>query len=419
MAIQTVPLNLDNRQFLAKIFAQYPFSLQMKQSFFRLGRDLEMWKGPRLKNLWEKMLVSKDLSNRPNKQIAQLFYQTLLKEHGNLAEEMNQYSSQLQKQNIQKLQIKKRKSDRKIYGDCPVASAETVCCNLKVIDMVENCAFGCSYCTIQSFYGEKALFDENFSKKLNLLDLSPDRQYHIGTGQSSDSLQWGNRHNILQNLMNFAKKNSQVILELKTKSAKINYFLEHEIPANVFLSWSLNPQVIIANEEKGTASLNHRLAAARKVADKGIKVGFHFHPMIYYANWQKDYQKIIARIKSLFDTKEIAFTSVGTLTYIKPVISAIRKRGGESQILKMPMKASAKGKMSYPMEIKVKLFSTFFQEWGEWEKKVFTYLCMEPHNVWQKVRGWYYPYNKIFEKEMLKALNQKLNLKDWIVEDQL
>jgi spore photoproduct lyase len=48
-------------------------------------------------------------------------------------------------------------TDKTIHGMCPVASEKTICCNLHTIDAVENCVFGCSYCTIQTFYGKDIL----------------------------------------------------------------------------------------------------------------------------------------------------------------------------------------------------------------------------------------------------------------------
>ena len=116
------------------------------------------------------------------------------------------------------LKLTTHTSDKNIVGRCPVASDETVCCNLYTIDAVENCGFGCNYCTIQTFYDDQVLFDSKLPEKLKKLDFDPDRFYHLGTGQSSDSLMWGNQHRILDSLRDFAEENPNVLLELKTKS---------------------------------------------------------------------------------------------------------------------------------------------------------------------------------------------------------
>ena len=125
------------------------------------------------------------------------------------------------------------KSDKKIFGRCPVASPRTVCCNLYTIDAVENCVFGCSYCSIQTFYDKNVVFDEDFAQKLAAIPIDPDRFMHIGTGQSSDSLIWGNQHGILETLFAFAAEHSNVLLEFKTKSDNVQYFRDNETPCNV------------------------------------------------------------------------------------------------------------------------------------------------------------------------------------------
>ncbi len=151
------------------------------------------------------------------------------------------------------------------------------------MDAVESCGFDCSYCSIQSFYNEgKVVFDTNFKERLKSLKLDIGKYYHIGTGQSSDSLMWGNRGGVLDGLCEFARENSNVILELKTKSDNIEYLLKNKIPKNVITTWSLNPQTIIDSEEHFTASLEKRIESARAIANRGNLVGFHVFILLLY-----------------------------------------------------------------------------------------------------------------------------------------
>ena len=130
-------------------------------------------------------------------------------------------------------------------GRCPVASERTRCCNLLTLDAVEKCGFDCSYCSIQSFYhGNEVKFDSGFADKLSKLELDPEKTYHIGTGQSSDSLMWGNHKDVLEALCDFAQRHPNVILELKTKSKNIGWLLKNSVPRNIICTWSLNPQTI-------------------------------------------------------------------------------------------------------------------------------------------------------------------------------
>ena len=46
----------------------------------------------------------------------------------------------------------------------------------------------------------------------------------------------------------------------------------------------------------GEEFLERRLRAAREVADKGLRVAFHFHPMVFYQDWCQDYGDIAERL---------------------------------------------------------------------------------------------------------------------------
>lgn len=293
-------------------------------------------------------------------------------------------------------------------GRCPVASARTRCCNLLTLDAVEKCGFDCSYCSVQSFYhGDEVVFDSSFADKLAALSLDPNRTYHIGTGQSSDSLMWGNHQGVLEALCAFARRHPNVILELKTKSKNIHWLTRNRAPANVICTWSLNTQIIIDHEEHGCASLDERIAAARRIAAQGGLVGFHFHPIVHYENWRRDYQAVAARLVDAFDPGQVALVSLGTLTYSKAVMKTIRRRAFATKILQMPLMETA-GKWSYPEAVKVDLFRAVYDALQAWHGRVFFYLCMEPAALWQPVFNYDYPDNERFEAAMKAAYFEKI-----------
>ena len=287
-------------------------------------------------------------------------------------------------------------AETSVFGDCPVRSDRTLCCNLKTIDAVQNCSFGCSYCTIQTFYGDRVAVDRDLGRKLREIELDDRRFYHIGTGQSSDSLVWGNRAGMLDELCRFAGEHPNVLLELKTKSANVSYFLDRHVPANLVCSWSLNTAAVIEHEEHFTASLERRLAAARRFADGGRMVAFHFHPMVHYDGWDTEYPALAQRLLDSFAPEEVAFLSMGSVTFIKPVIKQIRQRGEPTRILQAELVADPHGKLTYPDELKVRMFRTMYRAFAPWHGRVFMYLCMEKATIWDQAFGWRYASNDEF-----------------------
>ncbi|MDR1975766.1 MAG: hypothetical protein LBQ18_02095 [Campylobacteraceae bacterium] len=292
------------------------------------------------------------------------------------------------------------------FGRCPVASEKTRCCNLLTLDAYEGCGFGCSYCSIQSFY-QDIVIDRDFATKLFALKFDKDKIYHIGTGQSSDSLMWGNSGGVLEALIEFARQNPNVILEFKSKSDNVAYLLKTPLPSNIICTFSLNPQTVIDNEEHLTASLKRRIEAAETLAQNGVLVGFHFHPMVWFEGWQDEYEAAAKELMQKFNPKSVALISIGTLTFTKPVLRQIRAGAAQTKILQMPL-LQTQGKFSYPLGIKKQMFSTLYKAFAAWHGEVFFYLCMEDASLWSEVFGYEYKDNETFEEAMKRAYMAKI-----------
>lgn len=396
----------SNREFIISQADTNRLSYQDIKQLIDIALDLESWDEKSLEHYWpttqKTKLKGKDLKTYLMNSIKEAWFKLKLEptDYSNFKS-----TSDFKRDDIKFVDIK---DDRTILGDCPVASEKTRCCNLKTLDSVINCGYDCSYCTIQSFYkGGKVLFEKKLKEKLDKIELDPNKKYHIGTGQSSDSLMWGNREDNLKLLFDFAKKHTNIILELKTKSNNIKYLLENEVPKNIICTWSLNTKTIIDNEEHLTASLTERLDAAKKVQEKGILVGFHFHPMVYYKGWKLEYNGIAEKIIENFDPDKVALISLGTLTFIKPVIKQIRSRDFKSKILQIPL-SDAEGKQSYTYNIKKEMFSHLYNSFTPWHNKVFFFMCMEDKNLWMDVFNREYQTNGQFEDDMINSYFTKI-----------
>jgi len=391
-------INLDN----------YNFTFSQKNILNNIKKDFFLWNEKTFDEAFPHHFEEKYKSKQLSKKIFE-YYVDL---HNNLKNKPNNYKSfDDLKYAVRKYSFTDIKKDNIALGSCPVASEGTRCCNLLTLDAIESCGFDCSYCSIQSFYNQNKIgIDKDFKTKLENLELDKDRVYHIGTGQSSDSLMWGNKDGILDALFKFARKYPKVILEFKTKSNNIKYFLENDVPSNIICTWSLNTPTIIKNEEHLTASLDERINSARALANKGILVGFHFHPIIQYENYLEDYKKIYDRLINEFTTDEVVLISMGTLTFIKPVIKQLRQREMKTKILQMPFE-NINGKQSYSLDIKREMFKHCYDSFKPWHNKVYFYMCMEHHNLWKDVFGYEYSSNNQFEDFMLDNYINKINRK--------
>lgn len=404
-------LDTDLRDFIRDIGLTCGLTFQELRQVMEIAIDFKMWGEPSLKRQWREL---EERLGPPGTAGKEIFLKAIRRRWQTFREQETVYDRSEQTKPVisglarKKLQV--RLGSNGVYGICPVASEKTVCCNLRTIDAVQGCGFGCTYCSIQTFYDpDKIAVDAALGEKLRSIKLDPRKRYHIGSGQSSDSLLLGNREGVLEAQLEFARRNPNVVLEFKTKSKNVAHLLSVDVPPNVFVSWSLNPQVIIEHEELRTASLEERLAAARRVADRGIRVGFHFHPIIHYRGYRDDYENLIDTLVNRFSPDEVAFVSFGTLTFIKPAVRSLRQQGVPSKVLQIPMEEAA-GKLSYPMPMKEEMFAMAWQAFHPWHGRVFFYLCMEARELWEKTFGFCYGSNEAFEEAMLDALFRKLDL---------
>lgn len=283
------------------------------------------------------------------------------------------------------------------FKDCPTKAEAWICCDLKTINLVENCNFGCSYCALQDLYKDDVIrVATNIRERLENIQLDPNRLYRITTGELSDSLLWGNKNNLLAELNRFAEKHRNAIVELKTKSVNTAWLCENEVAKNLIVTWSLNPQCVIDHEESATPSLQARLDAAQKVSKSGIKIGFHFHPALYFEGAYEAYETLGKKVSSLFQAEELVHMSFGTLTLMKSQMRKIRQRTRNSKLLKHEFILLGDNKYAYPDEIRYGLYSHLRKGLGESYKEIPQYLCMEPLTMWQRVFK-NFPYQSTLE----------------------
>ncbi len=293
---------------------------------------------------------------------------------------------------------------------CPVDGEKTRCCRLRTLDVIMQCGFGCSYCSVQAFYNEnKIKIVSSLEDKLDNLELD-DSVWHIGTGQASDSLLYGDDYSTLSSLASFCERHPRIIVELKSKAYRSDVF-KRKWPGNMLFTWSLNAPTIIEKEEHYTASLSKRIECARMARDNGNKVGFHIHPMFYFKGWREEYREVVSAIVSSFSPDDIALVSMGTLTFTKAVLQRLRENGNRSRVLEMELEKTA-GKYSYPLEKKREMFSTLYSYFPqEYKDNVFFYLCMEDPSLWMDVFGREYRCDRDFEEDMKRAYYSKLKIR--------
>jgi spore photoproduct lyase len=378
-------LEAEDQIFLQRIAEDYQLEFEEIQELSRAARDLEMWRETSLATLWQGWETEIPGNNAQRKSALLTRFQSHL---DGLRTQAKIYPNEpLRGLARAKATLTTRPAPSRVFTLCPFFSEEANCCGLHTIEAASGCALGCSFCVIGSTLGDKVEFSADLADRLADVELEPDRFYHISTGEFSDSLLWGNRHGMLDALFDFSRRHPNVQLEFKTKSDRIDYLRRHEPPSNIVCTWLVNTDTIIRNEEHGTATLHGRLHAARAVADRGYRIGFHLNPIVRYQGWREDYSSLVGQMMALFSPEELEFVSMGVASFTRALVREIRHRGGESKALQMPLVEDPRDRLTYPEEVRIALYSALYQAMQPWQGKVFVFLCMETRPVWRAVLG--------------------------------
>jgi len=278
---------------------------------------------------------------------------------------------------------------------CPGTSHYT-CCGYKILHIGTFCVMDCSYCVLQSYFHPPLLqFFVNHDEMLSSLDtLFLEKSINrIGTGEFTDSLIWEPWINLSSILVpKFAEQTSN-ILELKTKTTAIQNLEKLNHNRKTIISWSLNTERIIRTEEKRTASLSSRLAAAAQCESWGYPLSFHFDPVILYKGCEKEYKNVLQRLFSSVSAENIVWISLGTFRFMPALKSIVEQRFKKSKIVYGEFISGIDGKMRYFKPLRLEFYKKMVSWIKELAPGVLVYFCMEDEEVWEKAIGFVPPEN--------------------------
>jgi spore photoproduct lyase len=279
----------------------------------------------------------------------------------------------------------------RLLKSCP-GTRHYFCCGYRILHFGIQCPLGCSYCVLQAYlnqpnlrvFGNSDAILKTLSEELHA---HPDRLYRIGTGEFTDSLLLDPWTGLSRQLVPFFARQPNAVLELKTKTNFVENLADLDHGGRTIVAWSLNAEPIVRHEEPRAASLQERLDAARRCAEWGYRLAFHFDPMIEHEDWRKGYGEVIERLFAAVAPQRVVWVSLGALRFmpeLKPIIAA---RHPASRILGGEFIRGLDGKMRYFRDIRVELYRFLVDRIREFDPGICVYLCMEGRDIWREALG--------------------------------
>ena len=274
---------------------------------------------------------------------------------------------------------------------CPATSSPYLCCRYTIINQITQCPMDCTYCVLQDYLDSpvmtlEARFSRIFQEVDRLLIQQPRRLFRFGTGELSDSLALDPVTGLSKDYARFFSTQRNALIELKTKTDSIEHLRASET-ANVVVSWSINPQPLVEQEEIFTADLESRLRAARECQDRGFLLGFHFDPILWMPDWEVQYKDLIDQLFSSVDGSRIAWISLGSLRFPPTLKETALSRFPQCRIYFEEMIRGLDGKMRYPKPMRVEMYRKIYRWLLNRSPNLFVYFCMESPDVWDRVKG--------------------------------
>ncbi len=276
------------------------------------------------------------------------------------------------------------------FKPCP-CTKNVKCCNYSILNIGYGCLYECSYCFLQGYQNVAGIILPcNLTDFLNRDKIKPidNKMFflpRVGSGEFTDSLIFDDITLFSNDIVKFFKENKDISFEFKTKSTNIDNLLKLGGSENIVISWSVNAEQMIKENEHCTPSLKERLQAAQKCIKAGYSVGFHFDPVILYEDWKDGYKKTIENIFDFIDGKYIKWISIGSLRMVANLKKIIENRFLDNKILDEELLLSHDNKLRYENNTRVRIYKYLVDLIKKQDSSVVVYLCMENVDVWNKV----------------------------------
>lgn len=181
-----------------------------------------------------------------------------------------------------------------------------------------NCVYDCRYCFLQGMLrSANYLLFVNYEDFLNDIKLVADQHANdekpawFFSGYDCDSLAYEPVTKFAEFFVPAFKEFDNAVLELRTKSTQIRSLLNIEPQHNVVVAYSLSPERVAKELEKGAPSLKKRIEAMQKLQKAGWRIGLRFDPIIWHADYLADYKEAVTQVFDALDPARIDSVTLG------------------------------------------------------------------------------------------------------------
>lgn len=194
-----------------------------------------------------------------------------------------------------------------------------------------NCIYDCSYCFLQSLFSSAHYvvfinYEDFFSKIEKQLQATPKQESHFFSGYDCDSLAYEPITKFASEALDFFASHPNAYLELRTKSLQLAELSKRQPLPNCIVAFSMAPQPVTQEYEKGTPSATKRLQAMGRMAKLGWKIGARLDPLIWHNQWRENYQQMVELMATEVPAESMHSITLGTLRFPKGLAANMQQQ---------------------------------------------------------------------------------------------
>jgi spore photoproduct lyase len=255
------------------------------------------------------------------------------------------------------------------------------------------CPYGCKYCYLAGTPGVRfspsVKIYVNLPEMLVQLDrvarrLQAPTAFYLGKLQDSLALDPLTAYSTV--LTPFFAEHPWARLTLLTKSAHVERLLALEHQGHSILSWSVNPPEVSAAFEENVPSIDERLEAMRRVAERGYPIRAIMMPIIPVAGWQDIYARFTERLLQAVPLERLTLGCICIYRNARALME--RKLGGRnvvSQHIDVASPSAGDGRARYSRKLRHELYALIMETARPLRPDLEIALCLEEQALWESI----------------------------------
>jgi len=254
------------------------------------------------------------------------------------------------------------------------------------------CPYGCKYCYLAGTPGVK--FSPSVKIYVNLPEMLSEidciarrlgRPTAFYLGKLQDPLALDPLTAYSTTMVPFFADHPTARLTLLTKSAHVDRLLDLEHRGHTTLSWSVNPPEVSAMFEENVPSVDERLEAMRRAAERGYPVRAIMMPIIPIDGWQDVYKAFAQR---LLETVPIRRLTLGCICIYRGARGLMERKMGKGNAVSGQIDggppAAGDGRARYHKELRHAAYSLIIEGARRLRPDLELALCLEEKSVWER-----------------------------------